>query len=165
MTSGRRLHLAAWAMHGLLTMHLDIPLYRSRSKKCQSLFVPLGMKRLLSFLRLLTHGGRAKPASRQPTSAASMSPPSEQVEKISKFFRFLRDEKTLSFLRLLTHGGRAMPASRQPTSAASMSPASEQVEKISKFFRFLWHVKTLSFFTTFVRWLNRGVIRGAKIPT
>ena len=61
--------------------------------------------------------------------------------------------------------GRAMPASRQPTSAASMSPASEQVEKISKFFRFLWHVKTLSFFTTFVRWLNRGVIRGAKIPT
>ena len=29
-----------------------------------------------------------------------MSPASEQVEKISKFFRFLRDEKTLSFLRL-----------------------------------------------------------------
>ena len=50
MTSGGRLHLAARAMHGLLTMHLDIRLYRS-----------------------------------------------EQVETISKFFRFLRDEKTLSF--------------------------------------------------------------------
>ena len=98
MTSGGRLHLAARAMHGLLTMHLDIRLYRS-----------------------------------------------EQVETISKFFRFLRDEKTLSFLRLLTHGGRAMPTSRQPTPAASMSPASEQVEKISKFFRFLRDEKTLSF--------------------
>ena len=85
------------------------------------------------------------PASRQGPLPPLMFPPSEQVEKISKFFRFLRDEKTLSFLRLLTHGGRAMPASGQPTSAASMSPASEQVEKISKFFRFLRHEKTLSF--------------------
>ena len=34
-----------------------------------------------------------------------MSPPSEQVEKISKFFRFLRDEKTLSFSRL-SYAGR-----------------------------------------------------------
>ena len=32
----------------------------------------------------LTHGGRAMPASHQPTSVASMSPPSEQVEKIVK---------------------------------------------------------------------------------
>ena len=31
----------------------------------------------------------------QPTKTGSMSPASEQVEKISKFFRFLRDEKTL----------------------------------------------------------------------
>ena len=67
------------------------------------------------------------------------------MEKISKFFRFLRDEKTLSFLRLLTHGGRAMPAPGQPTSPASISPPSEQIEKISKFFRFLRDEKTLSF--------------------
>ena len=37
------------------------------------------------------------PRSRQAPSPASMSPPSKQVEKISKFFRFLRKEKTLSF--------------------------------------------------------------------
>ena len=146
MTSGGRLHLAARAMHGLLTMHLDIRLYRSEQvQKISKVFRLLRDEKTLPFLRLLAHGGRALPASRQPTSPASISPPSERVEKISKFFRFLRDEKTLSFLRLLTHGGRAMPAFRQPTSAASMSPPSKQVEKISKFFRFPRDQKTLSF--------------------
>ena len=138
MTSGGRLHLAARAMHGLLTMHLDIRLYRSEQvQKISKVFRLLRDEKTLPFLRLLAHGGRALPASRQPTSPASISPPSERVEKISKFFRFLRDEKTLSFLRLLTHGGSRLSPSRQAPPPASMSPPSEQVEKISKFFRFL----------------------------
>ena len=124
---------------------LRCPLHRSKSKNFLSFSVSLGMQRLSRFFEFWPHGRLSRPASREAPLPPPMSSSSEQVEKISKFFRFLRDEKTLSFLRLLTHGGHAMPAFRQPTSAAPMSPPSEQVEKISKFFRFPRDQKTLSF--------------------
>ena len=116
---------------------LRCPLHRSKSKNFLSFSVSLGMQRLSRFFEFWPHGQLSRPASREAPLPPPMSSSSEQVEKISKFFRFLRDEKTLSFFRLLTHGGRAMPAPPQPTSPASISPPSEQVEKISKFFRFL----------------------------
>ena len=67
---------------------------------------------------LLTHGGRALPASRQPTSPASMSPPSEQIEKISKVFRFLRHR---SFLRLSSDGRTAASYEEQKIRRENLS--------------------------------------------
>ena len=66
-----------------------------------------------------THGRATLPVSRQAPSPASMSSPSEQVEKILKFFRFLREENTLSFLRLFFH--RPTRHARLPASTLTIS--------------------------------------------
>ena len=85
------------SFHMIAPASMPPPTHRSRSKKFQSFSVSLGRKRLCHFFDFFPPGRPAMPRSRQAPSPASMSPPSEQVEKISKFFRFLRKEKTLSF--------------------------------------------------------------------
>ena len=61
------------------------------------------------------------PASRQGPLPPLMFPPSEQVEKNSKFFRFLRDEKTLSFLRLSSDGRTAASYEEQKIRRENLS--------------------------------------------